>query len=199
VGLVRHSVRFLLITLDNSAPAVLRYSFLRRQNPLIDWVSHEILFRSPAASSPPVHALRSPNASLTIPGPPSLPNCALPRHGSSPSAFFTLSPRHHPLWMTRSPPNTQNFGPRLPRPRRCQYTKGTTLPPRRPHDPNIDFMDDTSPPCDPIYSLSEVEQLALPEFLDENLMNQFHLSHSSTDASRPFYQEGRSQQNHQEG
>jgi hypothetical protein len=58
-------------------------------------------------------------------------------------------------------------------------------------------MDDTSPPCDPIYSLSEVEQLALPEFLDENLMNQFHLSHSSTGAPRPFYQEeGRSPPSH---
>jgi hypothetical protein len=31
-----------------------------------------------------------------------------------------------------------------------------------------------------VYSLSEVEQLALPEFLDENLKNQF--THPSTDA-----------------
>ena len=34
-------------------------------------------------------------------------------------------------------------------------------------------MDDTSPPFSPIYFLSEVEQLALHEFLDENLKNQF--------------------------
>jgi len=50
---------------------------------------------------------------------------------------------------------------------------GSTLPPRRPHDHHIDLMDDTTLPYGPIYSLSEVEQLALREFLDENLNNQF--------------------------
>jgi hypothetical protein len=39
--------------------------------------------------------------------------------------------------------------------------KGTTLPPRRPHDHKIDLEDSTSPPFGPIYSLSEIEQLAL--------------------------------------
>ena len=34
-------------------------------------------------------------------------------------------------------------------------------------------MDDSTPPFGPIYSLSEVERLALREFLDENLKNQF--------------------------
>jgi hypothetical protein len=42
-------------------------------------------------------------------------------------------------------------------------------------------MDDTTPPFGPIYSLSEVEQLALQEFLDDNLKNQFiRPSQSST-------------------
>jgi len=50
---------------------------------------------------------------------------------------------------------------------------GSTLPPRRPHDHHIDLMDDTTLPYGPIYSLSEVEQLALREFFDENLNNQF--------------------------
>jgi hypothetical protein len=44
-------------------------------------------------------------------------------------------------------------------------------------------MDDTTPPFGPIYSLSEVEQLALREFLDDNLKNQFiHPSQSSAGA-----------------
>jgi hypothetical protein len=34
-------------------------------------------------------------------------------------------------------------------------------------------MDDTTAPYGPIYPLSEVEQLVLREFLDENLSNQF--------------------------
>jgi len=38
-------------------------------------------------------------------------------------------------------------------------------------------MDDTTLPYGPIYSLSEVEQLALREFLDENLNNEFLLSY----------------------
>ena len=51
--------------------------------------------------------------------------------------------------------------------------KGTTLPPRRSHDHHIHLDDNTTPPFSPIYSLSEVEQLALREFLDENLKNHF--------------------------
>ena len=39
--------------------------------------------------------------------------------------------------------------------------KGTTLPPHRSHDHCIDLMDDATPPFGPIYSLSEVELLAL--------------------------------------
>ena len=39
--------------------------------------------------------------------------------------------------------------------------KGTTLPPRRSYDHKIETDEGTSPPYRPIYSLSEVEQLAL--------------------------------------
>ena len=45
------------------------------------------------------------------------------------------------------------------------------LPPRRSHDHHINLMDDATPPFGLIYSLSEVELLALREFLDENLKN----------------------------
>jgi hypothetical protein len=53
--------------------------------------------------------------------------------------------------------------------------KGTTLPPCGWHlyDHKIDIEPDTMLLFGPIYSLSEVEQLALREFLDENLTNHF--------------------------
>ena len=44
-----------------------------------------------------------------------------------------------------------------------------TLPPRRPYDHQINLEDGTSPPFSPIYSLSAVEQLALKQFIEENL------------------------------
>ena len=52
-------------------------------------------------------------------------------------------------------------------------SKGMTLPPRRPYDHKIELEDSATPPFGPIYSLSEVEQLALRQFLDENLANHF--------------------------
>lgn len=51
--------------------------------------------------------------------------------------------------------------------------KGTTIPPPQPHNHHINLMADSTPPFGPIYSLSEVEQLAPREFLDKNLKNQF--------------------------
>ena len=52
-------------------------------------------------------------------------------------------------------------------------SKGTTLPPRRSYDHKIELDDGMTPPFGPIYSLSEVEQLALRQFIDENLANHF--------------------------
>jgi len=52
-------------------------------------------------------------------------------------------------------------------------SKGTTLPPRRSYDHKIELGDGMTPPFGPIYSLSEVEQFALRQFLDENLSNHF--------------------------
>ncbi len=51
--------------------------------------------------------------------------------------------------------------------------KAVALPPRRPYDHSIVIEDGTTPPFGPIYLLSEVEQLALRNFLDENLANEF--------------------------
>ena len=61
--------------------------------------------------------------------------------------------------------------------------KAITLLPCCPYDHSIDLEDGTSPPFGPIYSLSKVEQLALHNFLDKNLANEFiHPSQSSTGA-----------------
>ena len=52
-------------------------------------------------------------------------------------------------------------------------SKGTTLLPRHSYDHRIELKDGTTPPFGPIYSLSEVDQFALRQFLDENLANHF--------------------------
>jgi len=52
-------------------------------------------------------------------------------------------------------------------------SKGTTLPPRRTYDHKDRKEDGATPPFGLIYSLSKVEQLALCEFLDDDLANHF--------------------------
>ena len=52
-------------------------------------------------------------------------------------------------------------------------SKGTTLPPRCSYDHKIELEGGTTPPFRPIYSLSEVKQFALCQFIDENLANHF--------------------------
>jgi hypothetical protein len=66
-------------------------------------------------------------------------------------------------------------------------SKGTSLPPQHPYNHQIELEPGTTLPFSPIYSLSKVEQLALKEFLNENLANQFiHPSQSPTGAPIPF-------------
>ena len=64
-------------------------------------------------------------------------------------------------------------------------SKGTTLPPRRSYDHKIELEDGATPPFGLIYSLSEVEQLALRQFLDENLSNHF-IRPSQSPSSAPI-------------
>ncbi len=64
-------------------------------------------------------------------------------------------------------------------------SKGTTLPPCRTYDHKIKLENDATPPFGPIYSLSEVEQLALHQFIDENLANHF-IHPSQSPSSTPI-------------
>ena len=63
--------------------------------------------------------------------------------------------------------------------------KAVMLPPRRPYNHSIVLEDGTSPLFGPIYSLSEFEQLALRNFLDENLANEF-IRPSQSSAGAPI-------------
>jgi hypothetical protein len=234
----QHPVRFLLTTLDHSASAVLGYSWLHRHNPSIDWVTHEITFRTANAGNQPVDTSRStssralpelsasssnpaiagsPNASLA----PDLAPSAKLRAAmaailisfirASVLAFLTRLPSSHSQSITLSgiiKPDSLSAratNPIADTALAAEYAdlrlqvpteyydyldifskrKGTTLPPRRHHDHCIDLMDNLSPPFGPIYSLSEVEQLALREFLDENLSNHF-IRPSQSSASVPI-------------
>ena len=60
-----------------------------------------------------------------------------------------------------------------------------TLPPHHAYDHKIETDPNMVPPFSPIYSLSEVEQLALHEFLEENLANHF-IRPSSSPAGTPI-------------
>ena len=59
-------------------------------------------------------------------------------------------------------------------------SKAETLAPHRPYDLWIDLEKDSHPPVGTIYSLSKFKQEALKEFIDENLINGFIRSTSSS-------------------
>jgi len=63
--------------------------------------------------------------------------------------------------------------------------QGTTLPPHHAYDHKIETDLGMMPPFGPIYSLLEVEQLALCECLEENLANHF-ICPLSSPASAPI-------------
>lgn len=52
-------------------------------------------------------------------------------------------------------------------------TKANVLPDHRSYDHKIELIDDRTPPLGPVYSLSEVEQIALRDFIAENLEKGF--------------------------
>ena len=215
----QHPVRFLLTMLDRSAQAVLGYSWLYRHNPLIDWITHAVTFRSADLSPLPINTpclaisiatpqlsdfslspatAGSPKASLFPDPSPSAELCAaavsilISFVRTSALTFMAQLPSSHPQSIicsgiidleecfTHAANSSLNVSP-LDDELAAEYAslkllvpiiyhmfldvfskrKGTTLPPRHSHDHRIDLMDDATPPFGPIYSLSEVELLAL--------------------------------------
>jgi len=59
-------------------------------------------------------------------------------------------------------------------------SKAETLAPHHPYDLQINLEKDSHPPVGTIYSLSKFKQEALKEFIDENLINGFIRSTSSS-------------------
>ena len=227
----QHEIRFYLTPLHRSTAAVLGYSWLRKYNPSIDWVTHELRFQTkptndsvvetrnstPLRAFPELSDITPSPASTTIPDPsrtsdlgPSAEmrdaaqQIAISFVKASAFDLLTRLPRSHPQSIICSgfiepphctarlavpTPDSSNLEPELAaefeaiRPQLptehhgfldvFSKRKGTTLPPRRSYDHKIELEANTTPPFGPIYSLSEVEQLALRIFLDENLANEF--------------------------
>ena len=219
-----HSIRFLLTTLDHSTSAVLGYSWLHLKNPSINWVTHEITFRSSLSKDANGDALRSPlpralpDPELSTPSrkpataassgapPPSddllaaAAKISVSMIGAPAARLLSRLPRSHSqsiLFSGLIKPSSLKANSAATDPTDPQFEsslasesaeitskvlaeylefkdvfskiKASTLPPRRPYDHQIELEDGTQPPFGPIYSLSEVEQIALKQFIDENL------------------------------
>lgn len=80
---------FLLTTLDGSASVVLRYSWLHRHNLLIDWVTHDITFRTAELSPPTVDTPRTMSSNVS---PKLSPPFSTLATAGSPIASPTLEP-----------------------------------------------------------------------------------------------------------
>ena len=202
------SIRFLVTPLDPSVSAVLGYRWLRQHNPLIDWATNRIQFRTtensepiptPSTPSAPLDNTSAPPSELEAPITATLRAAALAVDVRfiNAAAFSSASRRNHlqtsviyisdtskPAAMLHAtaadaadeelaelyktvPPEYHDlievFSKR----------KADELPPHRPYDLKINLADDATPPIGSIYSLSEAEQLALRDYLAENLSKGF--------------------------
>jgi len=111
-------ITFLVTPLDPDITAVLGISWLRQLNPLIDWASSRIHFRTPVLSSPPpatapsvfpAPATATTSASPASPGPASLPQPSVP---STPVATIaTPASRATPALHDPPAPSTSSATP----------------------------------------------------------------------------------------
>lgn len=197
--------RFLLTPLESSVSAVLGYRWLRRHNPLIDWTTNQLSFRTrPQETSfepvPPSSTISRPSESSDdTPLRSAKLRTAITEvdvRFINGAAFASIA-RTHPLSTSIihvsdtstaalraaaiSEQTSQEFD-ELRQSVPSEYhdylevfskQKADTLPEHRPYDHKIDLIDDATPPLGPIYSLSETEQLALREYLSENLSKGF--------------------------
>ncbi|KAF7770963.1 hypothetical protein Agabi119p4_6937 [Agaricus bisporus var. burnettii] len=185
------TLSFYVTSLDPQCSVVLGHDWLSRYNPLIDWVTGRITFRSTTIAVPPsLHALSSvdtvprtsASASITeeLSDSPSRTDirlinaAAFARASRLPGSHrFALNLHlvvaaataisESPVDLSAIPDEYHDFTDVFSKKR------ADTLPPHRHYDLKIDLEDGTSPPIGPIYSLSHTELDALHDFIDENL------------------------------
>jgi hypothetical protein len=203
-----HSIRFLVTTLDPSVSAVLGYSWLRQHNPLIDWPTNSVTFQTPEPSTSPVPSPNPPSTPLEpsvtiraaaatldirILGPAAF--AAVTRHAKGNVGLMYVSDTSDPKAALRATPKPNleeqsELRAAIP-PEYHDYLhvfskqKADILPSHRPYDHKIQLVDGATPPLGPVYSTSEAEQLALREYLAENLSKGF-IRQSKSPAGAPI-------------
>ena len=187
------SVDFYVTPLDKSVSAVLGYSWLSDYNPLIDWKTHSIKFRTaptdrrnsdlppprtPSPELPPEPPTTSSAPQVTLVNAAAFARaCKLPGSASFTLNLSSVSAAEafaRSSAVSDSPPDLSNVPP--------EYhefadvfskSKADTLPEHRPYDLKINLEDGAVPPLGPIYSLSQLELETLREYIDENLRSGF--------------------------
>ena len=196
------TVTFFVTTLDPSCSVVLGYNWLARYNPLVDWVSKSITFRSMRVNPLTSVASDSIPPQLPLPAEDFVPSQTPPISPISPDTSSTPSPPHislvnavayaracklagsqsFRLFASQIPDVSDTFSDsdlsNVPE----EYhefadvfskSRSDKLPEHRPYDLKIHLEEGTEPPLGTMYSLSQVELKALREFIDENLANGF--------------------------
>jgi hypothetical protein len=185
-------IMFFVTPLDSMCVVVLGLNWLTRHNPMVDWELRSIRFQAPRTDNPvPTQVLASaaktepatqqPLTPTPIPesdAPPSVSiinaaafarACKLP--GSQAFSMNLVLPETSGNSASTAPPTDLSDIP-------SEYhefadvfseAQANTLAPHRPYDLKINLEDGASPPPGPVYSLSQTEQAALREFIDENI------------------------------
>ena len=176
------TINFYVTPLDSTCAAVLGLNWLTRYNPLVDWASRRLTFRSPApvpSSSTSLASVEGFSARTaedpSTPVPPIsiigaaafFKACSLPGSRafqmSLPSIqAHSATAADHPD-LSSVPSQYHDFADVFSK------SKADSLPEHRPYDLKINLEDGAQPPLGPIYSLSSSELQALRVYLDENL------------------------------